>query len=350
MAVQHHLKNERVAARILTVDPAQRRCEAAIRDGAMIQIRVWEIPTVFRWPATGEVWLVQRNGLYWELVSRLENNEDNTGQIENVPEGATQIHGTAIKAGDGRDVLVTDESAASEGDVPVWNDTQKQWIPGAAGGGGGAFCIAGLQSTLSHKDLHTFGAAAYPALGGSFPAQYFLFPLDYIAAQSGGFSTSRVGLASIPAAFGNYSLSVPEAGWYMVTMQCAYYDIEFTEPVAYGSINHWMYGNVGGLPSGLTEGPFASGSWGNLVVAQRSFFNSTSDNEAVFDQTFPEQGVPWMNSFHVQMQGMLYLSPDIAYHTEVGFEGSTFTDGSIFLGAAPRIIPGSYIVTLRKFT
>jgi hypothetical protein len=89
------------------------------------------------------------------------------------------------------------------------------------------FCVAGLQTTFSRQDLHTFGAAAYPALGGSFPAQYFLFPLDYIAAQSGGFSTSRVGLGSIPAAFGNYSLSVPEAGWYMVTMQCAYYDIEF---------------------------------------------------------------------------------------------------------------------------
>jgi hypothetical protein len=99
MAVQHHLKNERVAARIITVDPTQRRCEGTLKDGAMIQIRVWEIPTVFRWPATGEVWLVQRNGLYWELVSRLENNEDSMGQIENVPEGATQIHGIADQGG-----------------------------------------------------------------------------------------------------------------------------------------------------------------------------------------------------------------------------------------------------------
>lgn len=128
MAVKDTINNERVAVRIITVDPAKRRIEAALRSGGMIQIRVWDTPSLFRWPEEGEVWLVQRKGLYWELDSRVENNEDGKGRIEDIPAGATQIHGTHVKMGDGRDVVVTDESLASDGSVPIWQ--AGVWVPG----------------------------------------------------------------------------------------------------------------------------------------------------------------------------------------------------------------------------
>jgi hypothetical protein len=130
MAVKDTINNERVAVRIITVDPPTRRVEGALRSGGMIQIRVWDTPSLFRWPEEGEVWLVQRKGLYWELDSRVENNEDGKGRIEDVPAGTAQVHGSQIKMGDGRDVVVTDQTNIPQGRTLTWDGAK--WVPGVA--------------------------------------------------------------------------------------------------------------------------------------------------------------------------------------------------------------------------
>lgn len=83
----------RIAVRIMTVDPTTRRVEAAMRDGAMIQIRVYEVAATFRWPTADEVWIVRRDDGQWTLVGRVENNQDGLGRIEDMAEGDTKITG-----------------------------------------------------------------------------------------------------------------------------------------------------------------------------------------------------------------------------------------------------------------
>jgi hypothetical protein len=42
--------------KILTVDAASRRVEAILKDGTAIQVAVWEVPILFRWPKEEEWW------------------------------------------------------------------------------------------------------------------------------------------------------------------------------------------------------------------------------------------------------------------------------------------------------
>jgi hypothetical protein len=101
--------------RILTVDPTKRRVEGALKDGTMIQIKVWEVPTVFRWPKTEEMWTVRRDHGFWSLDARLENNHDGLGRIEDIAEGETKITGATLIGGnvtiDG-DLIVTGDAGA----------------------------------------------------------------------------------------------------------------------------------------------------------------------------------------------------------------------------------------------
>lgn len=78
MAVQDYMKpgyGGKQRVRILTSDPTIRRIEAALKDAGIIQVAVWDTPTVFRWPEVGEIWTVRKDSGYWVLDQRTPEAE-----------------------------------------------------------------------------------------------------------------------------------------------------------------------------------------------------------------------------------------------------------------------------------
>lgn len=108
----------KAACRIITVDPATRRIEGALRDGAMVQIKAVEVSTVFRWPLEGEIWLIRQDDGYWVLDSRMENPQDGLGDVTELNPGDTKITGNTRIAGnltvDGTVSFAGSESAVSQ--------------------------------------------------------------------------------------------------------------------------------------------------------------------------------------------------------------------------------------------
>jgi hypothetical protein len=82
--------------KIMTVDPATRRIEAALKDGAMIQVAVWEVPPLFTWPQVDEYWTVYKENGYWMLGSKMVAIEDETKQIEDLDPGHARIGADTI--------------------------------------------------------------------------------------------------------------------------------------------------------------------------------------------------------------------------------------------------------------
>ena len=102
MPVSRYLQGgygRKLATRIITVDPATRRIEGTLKDGAMVQIRATEVGAVFRWPAEGEVWTIRRDDGYWILDSRIEIPEDGLGDVSTLNPGDTKITGNTLVAG-----------------------------------------------------------------------------------------------------------------------------------------------------------------------------------------------------------------------------------------------------------
>lgn len=132
MAVSHWMKSgvgTRLTVRILTVDPASRRVEGALKDGGLIQIRVFEVGPIFRWPATGELWTVRQDDGIWSLVGRIESEQDGLGIIEELPEGDTKIVGDTKVVGNltvGSNKVVHTPSTPTNGQSLVWNGSD--WI------------------------------------------------------------------------------------------------------------------------------------------------------------------------------------------------------------------------------
>jgi len=80
--------------KITTVDPSARRIEGVLKDGAIIQIALYEIPNQFRWPIVGEYWTVIRENNFWYLGSAHELDED--FPVEAMEPGDTKIGATRI--------------------------------------------------------------------------------------------------------------------------------------------------------------------------------------------------------------------------------------------------------------
>jgi len=115
MPVSRYLQGgygRKLATRIITVDPATRRIEGTLKDGAMVQIRATEVGAVFRWPTEGEVWTIRRDDGYWILDSRIEIPEDGLGDVSTLNPGDTKITGNTLVAG----------SLSIEGDLVVGPD------------------------------------------------------------------------------------------------------------------------------------------------------------------------------------------------------------------------------------
>lgn len=78
----------------------------------MIQVRVFDIPAIFRWPKVDELWTVRRDGGMWVLDARIEHEQDDLGVIEDMAEGETKIAGDTTVKG----------TADIEGDTTVKGD------------------------------------------------------------------------------------------------------------------------------------------------------------------------------------------------------------------------------------
>jgi hypothetical protein len=93
--------------KILTVDPSSRRIEGALKDGAMIQIAVWEVPTMFRWPQINEYWTVYRENGYWMLGSKMDGiDPDVPQQIETLQPGEGKVAADVLFTPSGRRVML----------------------------------------------------------------------------------------------------------------------------------------------------------------------------------------------------------------------------------------------------
>jgi hypothetical protein len=82
-----------------------------LKDGGVIQIAVFDIPSFFTWPSVGENWVVYREGVYWILGGKYERLEDNP--IENLGIGDGKIQSDTVITPSG-ETLATKEWVAQE--------------------------------------------------------------------------------------------------------------------------------------------------------------------------------------------------------------------------------------------
>lgn len=83
---------DKQTVRILTVDQERRRVECALRDGAAVYAAVWEIPMVFRWPQTGEVWTIRKDSGIWRLDALVQDIDELTNvSLSTLEEGQARI-------------------------------------------------------------------------------------------------------------------------------------------------------------------------------------------------------------------------------------------------------------------
>lgn len=107
---------ERQIARIVTVEPGDRRVDGVLRDRSIVPIEVREVPALFRWPVEGEQWSVNRRGQgSWQLGERLEMGEQELS-IEELEPGQAKIASEEIFDDAGRRVISA-EGDPEEGEV-----------------------------------------------------------------------------------------------------------------------------------------------------------------------------------------------------------------------------------------
>lgn len=120
MGYSQQAKNASSTARvqIMTVDPANRRCEGMQKDGTFLQIAVWDnAGNAFRWPQENEIWIVRREQNVWALDCRVQQ-----GAVSNppVPEpvpitgmaaGQMKLDSTHIVDAQGDSLLATGSAA-----------------------------------------------------------------------------------------------------------------------------------------------------------------------------------------------------------------------------------------------
>lgn len=128
----------------MTCDPSTRRIEARLKDGATIQIAIWEIPSGFRWPQEGEYWTVQYRNNFWHLGQPMEIGESNK-PIEDLAPGDTKIGG-----GDNTKIYIDAELVDIDGRQYY---RLPETIPTVTGSRGGNAALASLLTTLEGLGL-----------------------------------------------------------------------------------------------------------------------------------------------------------------------------------------------------
>jgi hypothetical protein len=128
---------------IVTCDPSQRLIEGRLRDGVVVRIAVWEIPSGFRWPQQGEYWTINYRNNFWHLGQPMEVGESRK-PIEDLEPGDTKFGGGedstvyidgVLQNVDGKEYVNLDPATLDNGEAPVWQDGE--WVSSAATGGVG---------------------------------------------------------------------------------------------------------------------------------------------------------------------------------------------------------------------
>lgn len=108
----------------MTVDTANRKIEASLKDRTIVQIAVFDTPEMFVWPQEGESWTIQQCNGIWMLDRRLGGGDDL--QIQDLQPGEGKISADVIKTPSGKSVIVVDDSMAREYQTINYNG--EDWV------------------------------------------------------------------------------------------------------------------------------------------------------------------------------------------------------------------------------
>lgn len=113
MGVEHFLRpglHHKQPARVLTVDPTNRRFELAFRDGGKVYATLPSVPAALRMPKTGEVWYVRQDNGTWVMETRviLTTDIDEEKTPEQMDEGELRLDAEVITDANGRELVHKD--------------------------------------------------------------------------------------------------------------------------------------------------------------------------------------------------------------------------------------------------
>lgn len=117
MAVQDWMKpgiGSRRACKISTVDPANRKIEAILKDATTVQVAVFDTPGLFIWPKVGEYWTIHQREGFWMLDHRVESYDDEQ-KIADLQPGEGRIDADVVKTISGKNFVSIDITNIAEG-------------------------------------------------------------------------------------------------------------------------------------------------------------------------------------------------------------------------------------------
>jgi hypothetical protein len=127
MAVSDHMKpgyGPRRSCQIITVNPANRKIEASLKDRTIVQVAVFDTPEFFVWPKPREYWTIQQCNGIWMLDRRLGEKDDL--QIDDLNPGEGKISADIVKTPAGKSVVIVDDSDAETGQILSYEN--KEWM------------------------------------------------------------------------------------------------------------------------------------------------------------------------------------------------------------------------------
>jgi hypothetical protein len=105
------------------------RVECALRDGGAVYAAVWESPTAFRWPKTGEIWTIRKDTGIWRIdqfvQNTLEKEASSEVPLDSLEEGETRILGDRVHMQEL--VIQGARLKVDTGDLKISFDEGKTW-------------------------------------------------------------------------------------------------------------------------------------------------------------------------------------------------------------------------------
>lgn len=130
MAVSNQYSmNNKVRVQIVTVDPASRRLEGMLKDGAVVQIATWEVGPAFVWPKLDEHWTIRRENAYWYLGARIEKLGDDHS-VQDMQPGHAKIGADVVVDSTGRTFIAVDLTNIEDGHTLRWDAATKTFTTG----------------------------------------------------------------------------------------------------------------------------------------------------------------------------------------------------------------------------
>lgn len=105
--VSTSLSSRRVA-RIITVDPTNRKIEGQLKDGGLIQISLFDVPPFFVWPQQDEFWIVRQDGNYWKLYNKFDDNDET--KVSSLNPGEAKVAAETIRTPSGKKLVTIGDS------------------------------------------------------------------------------------------------------------------------------------------------------------------------------------------------------------------------------------------------